>query len=390
VPASRSLPISLVLLWIVGNCLRLAILAVPPVISTLRDEFHLSGTEVGVLSSLPVVLFALAALAGSRLVTRLGAIAAVVIGLLVTGAGSALRGAATDVATLFAMTVVTGAGVAITQPAVPALVNRWLPDRLVLGTGVYTNGLLVGEILPVALSPVLVSLFGGWRATFVFWAIPIVAVALVVLAAAPRDQAAAVDASPRWWPDWRLRDVLRLGFVFAGASAPYFGANAFLPGYLTETARADLITPALSALNLGQIPISLLLIGFSRQLERKVWPFVLMGVLLLISVCGVAMTASAATVAFAALLGFAAGGAFALGLTLPPLLSAPREVARVSGAMFTISYTSTVVISVFGGALWDLGGTARLAFLPIAFAAGPLIFLVPTIGLDRKACDEPR
>jgi len=36
-----------------------------------------------------------------------------------------------------------GAGVAVTQPALPALVGRWLPRRIGLGTGIYTNGLLV-------------------------------------------------------------------------------------------------------------------------------------------------------------------------------------------------------------------------------------------------------
>jgi len=70
VAESRSLPTSLILLWLVGNALRLPILAVPPVIPALRDEFHLSGTQIGILTGLPVFLFAIAALAGSRLISR--------------------------------------------------------------------------------------------------------------------------------------------------------------------------------------------------------------------------------------------------------------------------------------------------------------------------------
>ena len=75
--------------------------------------------------------------------------------------------------TLFAATIVMGAGVAVTQPAMPALVGRWLPQRIALGTGIYTNGLLFGEILPVAFFPVLFPRSGSWRATFVLWAVPI-------------------------------------------------------------------------------------------------------------------------------------------------------------------------------------------------------------------------
>src|SRR5208282_3953053 len=113
-------------------------------------------------------------------------------------------------------------------------------------------------------------------------------------------------------------------------------------------------------------------------------PFVLLGLLGLASIVGIAATASMATVASAAVLGFAAGAAFALGLTLPPLLSTPREVAGVSGAMFTISYTSAVVVSVLSGLAWDLTGAARFAFLPIALAALPVALLALTIRFDRK------
>jgi MFS transporter, CP family, cyanate transporter len=376
---------ALALLWLVGIALRLAILAVPPVIPLLRDEFRLTGTDIGILSGLPVILFAVAALAGSRLVARIGVVAAVVAGLLLTALGSALRAGASHVLLLFAATVVMGVGVAVTQPAMPALVGRWLPQRIVLGTGVYTNGLLVGEILPVGLFPVLYPMLGeSWRATFVLWALPIVAIAGLILTLAPRNGGDAITVSARWFPDWRARDIWRLGLIFGGVGPFYFGSNAFLPGYLKEVGRPDLISPALTALNLGQLPASLLLIGFARHIESRAWPFVLASVLGLVGVGGVVVTAGVLTVASAALLGFAAGAAFALGLTLPPLLSTSDEVARVSAAMFTISYAMTVVVAIVCGAIWDFTGTARLTFLPIALAALPSIVLAPTIRFDRK------
>jgi MFS transporter, CP family, cyanate transporter len=376
--------LALTLLWFVGATLRFAILAVPPVIPVLRQEFNLSGTEIGVLTGLPVVLFAAAALAGSRLVALLGVVPAIVVGALLTAAGSALRAATFDVGSLLAATAVMAIGVAVTQPAMPALVGRWLPREIGLGTAVYTNGLLIGEILPVALFPILFAMFGqSWRATFVFWAVPIVVIALVFLAGAPREAAARVAVSARWWPHWPVREILRMALVFGGSSALYFASNAFLPGHLSEANRADLISPALTALNLGQLPASLLLIAFARRLERRAWPFVIAGVLSLAAIAGIVATASAVTVASAALLGFSAGGAFALGLTLPPLLAPPQEVARVSAAMFTISYGVAVVVSVLSGVAWDLSGVERFAFLPIAFAALPIILLAPTIKFDR-------
>ncbi len=87
----RSWPLSLALLWLIGIALRLAILAVPPALPALRREFGLTGTEIAALSGAPIVIFAAAALAGSRLVARIGVIAAVVAGLLLTALGSAAR-----------------------------------------------------------------------------------------------------------------------------------------------------------------------------------------------------------------------------------------------------------------------------------------------------------
>ncbi len=102
------------------------------------------------------------------------------------------------------------------------------------------------------------------------------------MATAPREASGRVSVPARWWPAWPARDIWRLGLIFAGSSAVYFGSNAFLPGYLSEVGRSDLISPALSALNLGQLPASLLLIGFARQIEGRAWPFVLAGLLALL------------------------------------------------------------------------------------------------------------
>src|SRR5579872_268261 len=82
--------IALLLLWLTGAALRFTILAVPPVIPLIHDELRLNATQVGLLSGLPSMLFAIAAVPGSLLIARLGVTSALVIGLAATAIGGAL------------------------------------------------------------------------------------------------------------------------------------------------------------------------------------------------------------------------------------------------------------------------------------------------------------
>jgi MFS transporter, CP family, cyanate transporter len=371
------------MLWLAGNALRLTILALPPVIAMIRDEFALNATEVGLLSSIAPALFAIAALAGSLLVARLGVRGALIGGLVLVAAGSAWRGLSASYAALFATTVVMSTGVAIMQPIMPAAVRQWLPHRIGLGTAVYTNGLLVGEIFPTLLTiPCVLPLLGNsWRLSLVFWSLPIALIAVLIYFFAPRrrdGRAAAPGAPGKWLPDWHVGLVWRLGALFCCINALYFTANAFLPIYLTSAGRHDLISSALAALNFGQLPASLLLLLVAGKLERRAWPYVGCGLLSLLAIGGLVLQVGTATIIWAALLGFSASAGLIMGLTLPPLLCRPADVARTSAGMFTVSYGGAVVIAVISGAAWDASGIPALAFVPMgACAIGLAAITVP-------------
>lgn len=375
--------LALVLLWLAGVTLRLSILSVPPVLPAIQADLKLSGTEVGLLSSLPVLVFALVALPGSLLISRVGALRALVGGMLLAALASAWRGAVGTALELYAATTLIGAGIALMQPAFPPIVRQWLPQRIGFATAVFTNGLIVGEFIPVLLmQPLVLPLVGGsWRAALAFWAVPLFVIALLTVALRPRPAGADADGAPapRWWPDWRDPRVWRMSLIVAAINSLYFGANAFIPGHLESVGRADLIGPALSWLNLGQLPASLLLLLFAGRLELRAWPFVATGLASLASVAGIALTASGATVAFAGALGFFGAAILVLSLALPALLMPPADVARTSAAMFAIGYGEAVLVSVLGGAMWDLTGHPAAAFIPLALSALPLLFLPVTL-----------
>jgi CP family cyanate transporter-like MFS transporter len=381
---AQSIVIPLLLLWLAGNALRLTILAVPPVIPLIHDDLHLSQTQVGILTGLPSLLFALAAVPGSLLIARTGVLAALVTGLAITAAGSALRGVVNDVLWLYTMTIIMALGVAVMQVSLPPAVRAWAPQRIGFATAVYTNGLLIGEILPVALMiPLTLPLVGTWQWGFVFWSVPVAIIAVVVLLLAPRT-ASTAPVSRRWWPDWNDPLIWRLGIMLGTVNAMYFGTNAFLPDYLTHIGHPELISAGLTALNVGQLPGSFILLAFAQRLQMKAWPFVAAGALCLVATAGIVLGSGYWIVFFSGLMGFSAAFILILALALPPHLAEPDDVHRLTAAMFTISYAVAVIVPILSGATWDLTGIPASAFAPTALCGILLMVLAPAIGRLRR------
>jgi CP family cyanate transporter-like MFS transporter len=359
------------LLWLSGVCLRLTVLAIPPVVPQLHTDLHLTETGLGWLSSLPSMLFAIAAVPASLLIARFGLVSALLVGLLLTAIGSAARGAIPSVAFLFASTIVMGAGVSIMQPTMPPLARAWFPKRIGFATAVYTNGLLVGEILVVALTiPLVLPLVHeSWRLNFVVWSAPVLLTALLVALWAPRAgsaQSAETLAKRRWWPDWRHPLIWQLGLILGCVNATYFVSNAFLPDYVIAAGRSDLVSPALTAINIGQLPASFLMLAFAGRLVTRPWVYVVTGLLSLFSVVAMLAMHGYWIVFWAGFLGFTNAVTLVLALALPSVLSAPDDVHRTSAGMFTISYSWAMLLSIVAGWVWDATHSPVAGFIPVA------------------------
>jgi CP family cyanate transporter-like MFS transporter len=305
-----------------------------------------------------------------------------VFGLLIGAIAAALRAASPDALVLYLTTIGAALGISVMHVALPPLVREWLPQRIPFATAVYTNGLLVGEILPVALMlPLVMPLVGGsWRTGLVVWAVPLAIIAFAVMALGPREQPTigATAVPRRWWPDWRNGLIWRLGLMLGSVNAMYFTNNAFLPDYLHSLGRPDLITTALTTLNLGQLPASLLLLAVAERLQRRAWPYVAAAGLCLIGFIGIFTGNGVWIITGCALLGFSAAGILVLMLALPPMLAAPEDVPRTTAAMFTISYTCAVIVPIVSGFAWDMTHVPAVAFVPMALCTVLLAALALT------------
>ena len=180
----------LALLSLAGVMLRLTIMALPPVVPPIQAEFNLHGYDIGVLTAIPPLFFALAALPGAALISRVRAVPSLLAGLVVNAAGAAARGFVGGVTGLELATCVMCLGVALVQPTMPTLARNWMPARIGLASAVSTSRLLCGEVLPVLWphAPDLPIIGWGRRAVLFQWSVPVLAAAVVIAILGPRPR----------------------------------------------------------------------------------------------------------------------------------------------------------------------------------------------------------
>ncbi len=371
----------LILLWLAGVMLRLTILALPPVLHPIEAEFQLRGSDVGVLTAIPSLLFALAAVPGAVLIGRFGAVRILVTGLLVNALGAAARGSTGNVLELELATAAMCLGVAIMQPAMPTLARIWTPARVGLATATYTCGLLCGEVLPILwpFAPKLPLIGAGWRSVLFVWSLPAFATAVAILLLQPRVRREHDAPASRMWPNWREGPIWKVGVLLGAVNATYFGLNGFLPGWLAKAGGSSMIRPALLALNAAQIPASLLMMVFVDRLVFRRWGYVVAGLLVLAGSVGLAAAPATFAIVFAAVAGFFLACLLTLALALPPLLVAAKEVPSFSAAVFTVSYAIAVLTALLTGFLETTGASRLTGILPIAAAALAVVAMGATM-----------
>jgi MFS transporter, CP family, cyanate transporter len=386
------------LLWLAGLAMRETLLVVPPIIPQIHEDLRMSETQIGLLIGLPLACFAIAAVPGSLLIARGGAKLAVVLGMVTAAVAGGLRGAAFDVWTLYAAAIATGFGIAIMQPGMPKLLQEWLPNRIGLGTVVYSNGMVMGAVLPPVLTiPLILPLVGGsWRYVFFVWAVPALLIPLVFVLFSPKSpHASGMSGSGAvralWWPDWKNPLIWLLGLTFGCNNSPFFSANAFLGDYLASQGQSDVLGSALASLNGAQFVALGLLFVVARRLQRRAWPFLVFGPVLFAGFLGlIVLHSPLGIVVSTALIGISTVMTMTPILALPPLLAAPADVARTAAGMLTISYTCAILIPTLCGALWDLSGKPWLVFVPLCVCAIGLAVFGTIASRRRPAAEAAR
>ncbi|MDR0267721.1 MFS transporter [Paenibacillus sp.] len=163
----------------VATTLRSPITAVGPLIETIRSDTGMSHTLAGLLTTFPLLAFALMSPLAPRIARKWGMERALFAGIITVTAGITLR-FIPSLAALFTGTIILGLGIAVGNVLLPSLIKRDFPLRVGVMTGIYSVSMNVFAAIASGVSvPVTRHLSSGWRGALLMWGISSL-VALIV------------------------------------------------------------------------------------------------------------------------------------------------------------------------------------------------------------------
>jgi CP family cyanate transporter-like MFS transporter len=393
---TRSSSLLLSGLVLLSLCLRGPLVAVSTVTADLTADLGMSATAVGLLTTLPVLCFGVAAPGASVVISRLGVERAALASLLGILVGILVRSAGGVPAALTG-TVIMGLAITVGNVVAPIVIGRDFRRRAAMMTGTYTAMLNIGSMIMLTVTgPVAAQL--GWQFALAIWAVVPLAAAVTWWPLARRRAAAAgppkSDQHNEPEPDTRsrrpgptsaqqestgrtgVRTVLRrattwmLTLAFAGQAFAYYGMTAWLPSLLGDE-QGMTRGQAGAASSIFQIAALIGAFGTPVIINRFGGPlvaFVVNGVLWSFLPLGLLFDSDLWAL-WSALSGAAQGGGFVCVFTVVVLRARNlRENRLLSSIVQTGGYTIACLGPVVLGALHDATGAWKAPLLA-AFAA---------------------
>ncbi len=402
---SRSLILSgLVLLSL---CLRGPLVAVSAVTTDLTTELGISATAAGLLTSLPVLCFGVAAPGASAVIGRLGVERAALVTLVGIAVGVLVRSAGGIPAAL-AGTLLMGLAITIGNVVAPVVIGRDFRGHAARMTGLYTGVLNIGSMLMLTVTGPVADRF-GWQIALGMWAVvPLIAGAVWwpltrrrIRTGAPAPSTPPDERRPGGRPtphtaasgpdgtsvtagrEPTLGGILRrpttwmLTIAFAGQAFAYYGMTAWLPTLLGDeqgmtrgqAGAAASIFQVAALIGAFGTPVIINLFG------GPLVAFVINGVLWACLPLGL-LVAPDLWAVWSALSGAAQGGGFVAVFTVIVLRAGSlRENRRLSSIVQSGGYTVAALGPVVLGGLHDATGAWDASLLAALCAVGALTVL---------------
>ena len=338
--------------------LRPAAVSVGPVLAEVRQGLGMSTVAAGLLTSMPVLAFAVFGALAPWLARLVGVHRVTLGALIAVAAGLAGRAAVGHEPAFLALSMLALAGMAMANVLLPSLVKLHFPDRIGRVTSIYTTALAIGLTAAITLTVPVADAFGGWRAGLASWALVAAVAAVPWLGLVAHDRHLDGPAHTIRFADVaRTRLGLAMALFFGLQSLQAYAVFGWFAqlwrdhGY--SAGQAGLLVGLVAAVS---IPLSLWIPAAAARREDQ------RGLLLAVMGCypvgyvGLMIAPHDLAVLWALLVGIGAV-TFPIVLTLIGLRSrTPAGTAALSGLTQSLGYLIAVVGPFAVGAIYDASG----------------------------------
>ena len=354
---------------VTSMCLRGPIASVGSLINPMESELMVSKGELGFITTLPIIVFAVSSLLIPKIANSIGHTRILIFGMLILSFGCYIRSVA-GYAVILAGTLLVGIGISVGNVLISGIIKDNMPLKIGLATGIYLCFQNLSATAAAGFSyPLSESFQWGWRNVLSFWAIPGVLAVLVWIIfgfyngrnpskiPASLDQAESTDNNRNLW---KSKLAWSITIMMGVQSVCYYVLTAWLPSML-GTADISFQTAGYMAsmFQLFALPSTFIAPIIMDRTKYKIMPAVLSGVLYIAGILIIMYSYSIPVILIGLFLLASGGGAsFAWIVAIIAMVTKDsHEATRLSGMAQSVGYLMSAVAPTLAGVLYDISGS---------------------------------
>lgn len=353
---------------LLGVCMRMPITAIPSVIKPIAASFHVVPNSLGILTTIPLICFAILSSPVSSLAQRWGNELVLAVAMLIMAIGSWLR--IFSFTSMIIGTILVGAAITCINVLLPPIIADHYPQQIGSVTGAYNVSMsLFAAIGAYAITPI--TNHSSWQLAVILLTVIIVITLLVWLPNLRFNSRGADDnAESAGVNMWKHPGAWMLLFYFGLQSFIFYAVVAWLPSIATDAGLSnDQASIVAGLFQLFSIPFAFITPVLAGRMADRRPLFLLAGGLPIIATAMMYWHTSsfAYFVIVTLLMGIGSSTAFALSMTLFSLKTrTAADTRNLSSMVQTVGYLIAATGPVILGRLnaithgWDMGLTVLI------------------------------
>jgi MFS transporter, CP family, cyanate transporter len=342
-PLTGTLLLIIGIIFIATN-LRSPLTSVGPLIGTLRDNLGISNSVIGLITTIPLLAFALFSSLAPKLSRQLGMERLLLISLILLTLGIIMRSLAGEFM-LFTGTVLIGLAISVCNVLLPSLIKRDFEHKVGLMTGVYSVSMnLCGAIASGVSIPLALGMDLGWNGALGIWGLlSLVSVFLWLPQLRNMNRIKTTSSEYVNKPAvnvWKSPIAWAVTFFMGLQSLIFYVLVAWLPEILVEKGISTTGSGwMLSLMQLAILPITFIVPIVAGRMANQRSLVIMTALLYLLGTFGLLYGGSFLIILSVILLGVGVGSSFSLSMMFFSLRTqTASESAELSGMAQSVGY----------------------------------------------------